>query len=213
MPARTASSTACRFSTGSTPGIPMHRGQTFSLGAAPNAVEHPQNIFDLVERCAWTSRPITASYFSVFMISNFQRMRRKGAESFVGVADTEHDFLAERRADDLQSDRQTGPIIAAWYRHSRQSREVHRNRENVREIHRQRVVGFFAKLERGGRRDRRHHDVAGFERALEVAPNQRTDLLTLQIIGVVVAGREREGAKHDAAFDLGAEALRARFLI
>jgi hypothetical protein len=58
------------------------------------------------------------------------------------------------------------------------------------------------------RRARDH--IAGFERALEVAANQRAHLLTLQIVGVVIAGRERESAEHDAALDLGAEALGAR---
>src|SRR3984957_15856712 len=48
---------------------------------------------------------------------------------------------------------------------------------------------------------------------LEVAANQRPDFLTLQIVGVVVAGRERETTEHDAALDLGAETLRARFFI
>ena len=51
------------------------------------------------------------------------------------------------------------------------------------------------------------------ERALEVVPNQRAHLLRFQIVGVVVAGRKREGAEHDAALHLGAEALRARRLV
>ena len=32
----------------------------------------------------------------------------------------------------------------------------------------------------------------------------------LQVVRVVVTGREREGSQHDAAFHLGAETLRAR---
>ena len=49
--------------------------------------------------------------------------------------------------------------------------------------------------------------------ALEIAPDERAHLLSLQIVSVVVAGREREGAEHDAPFDLGAEALRASAIV
>ena len=61
-PIRIASSTARRFSTGSTPGIAMQTGQTLLFAAAPKLVEHPQNSFDRVIRWVWTSSPITASY-------------------------------------------------------------------------------------------------------------------------------------------------------
>ena len=36
-------SRAASFMTGSTPGIPMHTGQVWALGGAPNFAEHPQN--------------------------------------------------------------------------------------------------------------------------------------------------------------------------
>lgn len=61
-PTDTAYSTACLFNTGNAPGIPMHTGQTWVLGAAPNAVEHPQKILVLVESSTWTSSPMTVSY-------------------------------------------------------------------------------------------------------------------------------------------------------
>ena len=32
-----------------------------AFGGAPNAVAQPQNSFDCVSSCAWTSRPMTAS--------------------------------------------------------------------------------------------------------------------------------------------------------
>ena len=44
MAARTANSTASRFSTGSEPGRPRQTGQTFVLGCAPKAAEHEQKI-------------------------------------------------------------------------------------------------------------------------------------------------------------------------
>ena len=48
------------------------------------------------------------------------------------------------------------------------------------------------------------------EGGLEVVGDQRADLLRLAVVGVVVAGGERVGADHDAAFDLVAEARLAR---
>src|SRR6266542_5003881 len=62
--ASTAYSTACRFITGSAPGIPRHTGQTFVLGGLPNCVEHEQKILVLVRSWTCTSSPITGSYFA-----------------------------------------------------------------------------------------------------------------------------------------------------
>src|SRR5258705_9850133 len=59
--ARAAILTASPFGIGSGPGNPRHTGHTCVLGGAPNAVEQPQNIFDLVRSCTWVSRPITVS--------------------------------------------------------------------------------------------------------------------------------------------------------
>ena len=41
---------------------PRQTGQMCVLGRAPNAVEQPQKILVSVRSCAWTSRPMTASY-------------------------------------------------------------------------------------------------------------------------------------------------------
>ena len=51
------------------------------------------------------------------------------------------------------------------------------------------------------------------EDVLEVALDQRADLLRLQVVGVVVAGRQHIGADHDAALDLAAEAGGAGLLV
>ena len=48
MPAFTAYSTTRLFSTGRLPGIPVHTGQHWVLGAAPNFVAQRQKIFVLV---------------------------------------------------------------------------------------------------------------------------------------------------------------------
>jgi hypothetical protein len=49
--------------------------------------------------------------------------------------------------------------------------------------------------------------------SLEVALDQRADLLRLQIVGVVIAGRQHIGADHDAALDLAAETGGAGLLV
>ena len=49
--------------------------------------------------------------------------------------------------------------------------------------------------------------VEPLEGVVEVALDERAHLLRLQVVGVVVAGGERVRAEHDAALDLGAEAL------
>src|SRR5271157_3383160 len=59
--ARTANSTARRFSTGSGPGNPRHTGQTFVLGGSPKRVEQPQKILVRVRSWTWTSSPMTGS--------------------------------------------------------------------------------------------------------------------------------------------------------
>src|SRR3989339_1244941 len=55
-------STTFLLRTGSTPGIPRQTGQVWVLGAPPNFVEQPQNIFASVRSWAWTSSPMTGSY-------------------------------------------------------------------------------------------------------------------------------------------------------
>ena len=49
--------------------------------------------------------------------------------------------------------------------------------------------------------------------AREVVGDLRAHALGGAVVGVVVAGRERVGAEHDAALDLGAEAVVAGLLV
>ena len=58
---RTPNSMARRLMTGRMPGIPWQTGHVWWFGGAPKAVAQPQNIFERVRSCAWTSRPITVS--------------------------------------------------------------------------------------------------------------------------------------------------------
>ena len=59
-----ANSTEVLFNTGKTPGMPRHTGQVWVLGSAPNFAEQGQKSLDLVRSWAWTSSPITVSYFT-----------------------------------------------------------------------------------------------------------------------------------------------------
>jgi hypothetical protein len=52
MPSRIEYSTALRLITGSTPGMPMHTGQTRLFGSPPKSIGHEQNI--LVFVASWT---------------------------------------------------------------------------------------------------------------------------------------------------------------
>src|SRR2546423_10048522 len=54
-------SMAFSLGTGRLPGWPRHTGQVWVLGAAPNSLRHPQNIFVAVESSTWHSSPITVS--------------------------------------------------------------------------------------------------------------------------------------------------------
>ena len=58
---RIADSTPTALTTGSEPGSPRQIGQTWVLGAAPNSVGQPQNIFVAVPSSTWTSSPRTGS--------------------------------------------------------------------------------------------------------------------------------------------------------
>ncbi len=58
---RIADSTATAFTAGSAPGSPRHTGHTWVLGAAPNSVGQPQNIFVTVPSSTCTSSPSTGS--------------------------------------------------------------------------------------------------------------------------------------------------------
>src|SRR5205823_5272855 len=55
-------STATRFMTGNTPGMPRHTGHTWEFGGAPNLVLHPQKSLLFVSSWTWTSSPTTIWY-------------------------------------------------------------------------------------------------------------------------------------------------------
>ena len=77
--------------------------------------------------------------------------------------------LVERRPDELQADRQPGRREAARHRDAREAREVDRQREDVVQVHRERIF-LLAELERDAGVVGAAMSVDLRERLLEVAP-------------------------------------------
>ncbi len=129
-----------------------------------------------------------------------------------GVRGREQPLLREMRSDDLQADRQSVDQTAG-HRHRRQAGQIRADGIDVVQVHRDRIVGLRADRECGRRRRRSHQHVDFAECALEVGIDEAPHLLRLQVVGVVIAGRQHVGAGHDTAFDLGAETFAARALV
>ncbi len=182
----------------------------------------------------WHSMPITASYLAsssgVTTTSSgetvvLMRCEYSGGASFaawqgralVGVGVAQQRAFGEQRGGELQAHRHrpraaVGHDRAARHRERRQPGQRAGDRVVVHQVHRDRIaLGVEAERRRGG--GRRRDDVAALERAREVLGDPRARLLRLDVVGVVVAGRERVGADQDAPLHLGPEARRARALV
>ena len=125
----------------------------------------------------------------------------------------QHAALGKIIANHVQSDRPVAIAKAARYRHRWQARQVGGNGVNVIQIHLDRIIRFFADVERDRRRSRAEDDVAALEREREILRDQPAQLLCFQVVRVVVAVRQNIGANQNAALDLGAEAFGARFFV
>ena len=83
-------------------------------------------------------------------------------------------------------------------------------RENVAQIHLQRVVEFFANLERRRRRGGRDDGIHFFKRLQKIVADERADFLRAQIIRVVIAAAQNVGAQDDSPLHLSAKTRAAR---
>ena len=126
------------------------------------------------------------------------------------MRDVEHPRFAEVVPDDVQTHRKIVLPEPARDRHRGQPGEVGGDRIDVVQVHLHRVRGLGADFEGDRGRGRPHDEVALLERRHEVVCDQPTDLLRLEVVGVVVAVREHVGPDEDAAPDFGAEAFGAR---
>src|SRR3954466_16315954 len=86
--------------TGSAPGRPRHVGQQCVLGSSPKLSSHEQNILVFVASWTWISRPMTVSNMGSPGLEPDGLLERVGR--------VHHPVLAERRAGELEADRQGG---------------------------------------------------------------------------------------------------------
>ena len=199
--------TTCALSTGSTPGIAqvdqvrlgVGRGAVVRRGAGEDLRLRRQLRVDLQPDDGF---PAAHAYPRGTRVC-------QSVARWKACAAAEHARLAEVRADDLQAD---GQLIdeAAGHRGRRQPGEVGTDGVDVVQVHGHRVRGLGADGERRRRRRRPDQHVDALEGADEVRVDQLPHALRLEVIGIVVAGREHVGPGHDAPLHLRPEPLAAR---
>ena len=133
------------------------------------------------------------------------------AQLLKGVRRPQQQRLLVAIRNQLQTDRHPRLRKAARQRNRRQTRNVGRNRVDVVEVHLIRV-GDLPLPERHRGRRRRDDQIRPLEHRVELPPNQRPYLLRLQVVGVVVAGRERVRAQQDAPLHFAPETVLSRRL-
>ena len=109
----------------------------------------------------------------------------------------------------MEADRQAAGGEAAGERNAANPGQVGADGVEVNQVHRDRVVGLLAQLEGGRGRDRAADQVNLLEGLKKILPDQPSHPQGLRVIGVVIAGREGVGTKHDSPLDLRPEALGA----
>ena len=113
----------------------------------------------------------------------------------------------------MQADGQIPVIKATRHTHGADPRQVHRHREDVAQVHLQRVLALLANAEGGGGSHRAGDGIHIGKGAGKVILDEGAHLLRLAVVGVIVACAQRVGAEHDASLDLGAEATAARLAV
>ena len=103
-PIISAKCTACALTTGSVPGRPRQTGQVRVFGGSPKLSSQPQNIFVRVSSWTWISRPMTGSQLG--HRGCLHGASRKSIAALERVGGVEQRVLAERRAGELEADRQ-----------------------------------------------------------------------------------------------------------
>src|SRR6201999_2112723 len=151
----TACSMQCSLMTGSMPGKPASTRLTWVFGSAADLVAAPENSLEFEITWAWTSRPRMTSHLPVLpsirffssIISISFRHQGEAGGALDGAAGPEHRLFIKGAADELQPQRQAAAIDAGRHRDAGQAREVHRHREHVIQIHRDRIVELLLQPE------------------------------------------------------------------
>jgi len=86
-----------------------------------------------------------------------------------------------------------------------QAGQVDRHGIDIREIHADWIIHPFIQFKRRAGRCRPNDDIDLVEGIPEIITYQMPDLLCLEIIGIIVAGREYIGSDHDPAFHFPAK--------
>ena len=115
--------------------------------------------------------------------------------------------------ENLHTDRQPAPRFSARDAHATDSGKRRGYRINVFEVHFHRIVGFFAQLERRGRRDRGNQSVDLLKCGQKIARQQRPHLLRLTVISVIVSRRKSVGSQQNTSLHFRAKAFIARLAI
>ena len=117
--------------------------------------------------------------------------------------------LLEGTADELDADRHLRVAReAGGNRRGADASERRRNREEVIQVHRKRILQLL-ELERRRRGAGRKERVALPEDLGKVARYERTDLLGAPVVGIVITARKHVSSHDYAALHLWAEALGA----
>ena len=170
------------------PGCARQTGQVRAFCGAPNAFSQRQNIF--VSRLQLDVNLETDDRLP----RHARRLepRRDAVEAdrlLERVPDAEEQVLGELGPDQLEPDRQAVSERPQGIERPGSPAMLARDREDVAEVHRERVGRLRAELERDGRRGRRRRG-----RRTARTPSrcslldQRADLLRLPVVGLVVAG-------------------------
>src|ERR1035438_7007686 len=129
--------------------------------------------------------------------------------SFEGIRQPEHRGFGEMPGQNLHSYRQALGGHSARYAHARNARQTAGNCIDVRKVHGDWVVYFFAQPESRERRNRRHNRIHLLKSVRKITGDERPHFLSLQVIRLIVSRTEHVSAQHDAPLTLGSEALAA----
>src|SRR5881398_1206054 len=139
----------------------------------------------------------------LFLTTEYGRL----TTALVSVRYTQDRGLIEVLPQNLHSDRQFFRCLATRNRNPRNARQVRRHCVNIRQVHCERIIYFFAKLERRSRTCWCHDYVDFRKCVLEITREQRTHFLCLEVIRVVITCAQGVAPEHDAALYLRAKAL------
>ena len=139
--------------------------------------------------------------------------RETAGSVFDNLARLKQRRLIERLTDQLQAEWRSLLRQSGRHRDPRKAGHVDRYRQDILQVHSDRIASFLA-LRKGRRRCRRRQDQIDLIPGLvEILLDQLAHFLCLEVVGIVIAGRQNIGADEDPSLDLRPEACSPRLLI